>query len=672
MHILRSPTIKRGILTLSCLVALSASATGYQQIPHIYSSLTIRSADQTRSVTDGQTPASVAPREHELTVPPIVTIVQGSANGRDVVDVLVNGAPIVSLFSKPPGSIVAAQTISLRLMTVSQHGLTPTQVAAAELPGGTWAVTIDNRILATATAAEAEAQNSSSEQIARSWTAALQHQLSSPVLTSPFSSLLIPDGELRTFTPGGTVSADQIATFSADPSIAAITYDSSHRTVCVSGISPGRTAVYLRDGENGPFLTLPVEVKYYAAQIEPQCRVSVTGYPETPLPVLQQAIAAGMAQSVHVQNGARLQFLVPPDIPATLEAGTGREITLSLKATGPDMIEVCRTVTVHLQSISQRMKPAALLYFSNDPEEVSLPGSLFSAGLPSGESVRLDYHHQNVGATPFVFRAAITNRSSLPATVQLIAGASLPGTDTIQVGRRAGAAFLHAMAHDAGLVVIVPAGTSMPIVEQRFVPGTTVSGVVQILVTEGASAGVSVDVNCLPDPGAPLAVSELASTIVPAGALITGESVQVADDPSSTNSGEKIYPGPQIVQKLTYTVGQAWRFIQLGTDSPIANISGNGKLLGNYGVDYDCTIDVVNPEPIAATILLSFAPTAGEAAGVFQMDDGSVIELDPIKPPNEVLLEQYLVPPNGTRTIHFHTMPLNGSYYPATLIIHAK
>jgi len=639
MRTLRRPTINLGILAAFCTTGVMTPA--------------VRAA---QSVVG-------APR---------VEIVKGVADGHNIIEVDVNGAPVVALFANLSNTPEEARIIALRLISVSRNGLLPSQVAMAAQPDGSYAVTIDNRVLATATKIEATAQGNTPQVIAQAWTAALQKQLSLAPLSVSVSSLIVPMNETRSFTAGGSTAPSQIVVSTDNSSIASVTFDPQTHTATVAGVAPGHSTITLSSSTDGSSLSIPVDVKQYAAVIDHEASVYVTGTPNTPQPIVQEAFTAGLAQAVRTASGAFLNYTSPPPPLMDLREGSSRDITVGIRAAGAGMIDVRGTTTLHLQNVAQTMKPASMLYFSNNPETVKDPTDLFSGELPYGKAIRLDYHHQNIGNYPLVFQTEITNRSIDSATVQVIAGICLPGTDTIQVGRRAGAAFLCAMEGNAGLLVTVPPGGSVPIIEQRFAPQNTVSGVLQLLRVGGAATGVEVNVKCVADSGAPIAINQLTSGEASLGALITGQSYPAADHKTILDSGQNIYPAPVLTQSIKFTVGDPWKFIPFGTDAPLKNLAGDGELLGNYGVDYVYNVNLANPTNAPTNITLSFVPRAGRAAGVFQLDSDPIIELSPFNPPTEVVLARFPLAANSVKTFTIRTMPLNGSFYPAALVIHVK
>ena len=111
-----------------------------------------------------------------------------------------------------------------------------------------------------------------------------------------------------------------------------------------------------------------------------------------------------------------------------------------------------------------------------------------------------------------------------------------------------------------------------------------------------------------------------------------------------------------------------WAFIPLGDSDALHEQGGTQRLFGNYGADYDITLTLVNPTAQARTVGLYFAPGAGPAAAVFQVDNGPIQEYDPLGPPGEWELALEMLAAGGTRVIHLHTIPLNGSAYPAQIV----
>ena len=116
---------------------------------------------------------------------------------------------------------------------------------------------------------------------------------------------------------------------------------------------------------------------------------------------------------------------------------------------------------------------------------------------------------------------------------------------------------------------------------------------------------------------------------------------------------------------------KGWTFIPLGDREALHDASGKLRLFGNYGADYDVALTLTNPTPDTRQVGVYFAPGAGSTAGVFQVDNGPILEYDPFDPPDERELERVTLAPGETRVTHLRTIPLNGSSYPAALVARA-
>jgi hypothetical protein len=117
-------------------------------------------------------------------------------------------------------------------------------------------------------------------------------------------------------------------------------------------------------------------------------------------------------------------------------------------------------------------------------------------------------------------------------------------------------------------------------------------------------------------------------------------------------------------------VGGAWQYIEMGRSDALRSIDGKVKLDGNYGVDYDIDLHLSNTTDTAKNIGIFFAPEAGPAAGVFQIDNGEYLEYNPTKVEDQPLLAKLPLAPGEHRDVHIRTIPLNGGFYPAAVIVH--
>ena len=220
----------------------------------------------------------------------------------------------------------------------------------------------------------------------------------------------------------------------------------------------------------------------------------------------------------------------------------------------------------------------------------------------------------------------LVNSSDRPASVQVMSGLSLPGVDTVQVGRRAGAAFLKALDGGVGLILPVPAHARVPVLVQRFAPGLTVSGIVQLQQTAGVAGSLSLRVSAATDAAAlaspvgrvlltALSGGSTATPILDAPADLAGNGMPFTPSPY-------IFAAPRLSLPGTYKVGGAWAYVRIGQAEALSDATGKLRLFGNYGADYEITLTLSNPGAAAKPVGLFFAPEAGLAAGLFRVDDG--------------------------------------------------
>ena len=129
--------------------------------------------------------------------------------------------------------------------------------------------------------------------------------------------------------------------------------------------------------------------------------------------------------------------------------------------------------------------------------------------------------------------------------------------------------------------------------------------------------------------------------------------------------GRCVYPGPrqQIVAK--YVVGRDWAFVTIG-DPPVPGVDPGDQLAGNYGVIYDITLDLINPNAEPATVDL-LMEAGGGAARALLMINGKPVEAAMLKRNGETRVARYVLGPGEMRSLHIETIPQGGSNYPVRL-----
>ncbi len=586
----------------------------------------------------------------------------------------INGHPAATLRTFEAGASPEERIalVAKRLSALLAGGLAAGEVSAHKADGKTWGVRARGGFLVLALPDEAQAQGMSSETLARLWASAIARSLAEAPLTLSDSGLTVPFGETRTVTVTGAVAPLQITAQDSDAHITQSVFASGRRTLTIRGAMPGRGSVVVSGA--GASVALPVVVMKYAARVAPAVTVSVTGQPSAPADLVTQAVYGGLARAVDAEPGAQLHLITTPQVKAPLPVGGQVTLHVPMHIAGPDLlpVEADAEITVVNQDIVQR--PATALFYSNNPEQVKRSQALFAGRLQPFKPVRLDYHHQNESGGMLVFHAELINGSDAPASVQIISGLSGSGADTVQVGRRAGAAFLKAMDSNQGLVLQIPPHARVPVVTQRFAAGLTVSGIVQMQQINGQASAVTLriaaddDQTALASPVGRVLLAALGGGggAPPLPDMPTDYGQAVPLPPASAT----IFAAPQINVSATYAVGGRWAYVRIGHTDSLLDETGKLKLFGNYGADYEVSLTLSNPSAVPRIVGLFFAPEAGSAAGVFRVDGGPVLEFNPISPPAEPEIARYTLAPGETRVVKMQTIPLNGSSYPLSVIAH--
>ena len=552
-------------------------------------------------------------------------------------------------------------------------GLQPGEITAQKADAEAWAVTARKTLLILVPHDEAAAHGMSCEALARSWADALRRLLAEPALAVS-SGLTVPYGETRTLSVGGAALAADITIQDADVRVTQTKFDAARRSLTIRALATGRSSVTLQAA--GARVSVPVVVMKYAAQIQPDVTVSVTGEPQAPADIVSQALYAGLGRAVNAEPDAALRLASVPGVEKPLASGNFLTVKIPMRVAGPNLLPVETTASITVVNRPIPPLPATVLFYSNNPEQLKQEQPLLFLGrLQPFKPVRLDYHHQNVSGGTLVFHADLINESGGPAAVQVISGISLPAQDTIQVGRRAGASFLKALNGNVGMVLQLPPHARVPIVVQRLVSGLTVSGIVQLHQITGGAGSVSVQVSADSDQGR---LATPVGRVILAAMSGSRAAAPLPDEPTDYGNGTPlpafspyVFSAPQLNLAETYAVGGKWAFVRIGHTEALRDSTGKFVLSGNYGADYEISLTLSNPTASPRPVAIYFAPEAGLAAGVFRVDDGPILEFDPVMLPTEPLLARVTLAPGETRKVRLQTIPLNGSFYPASIVVHA-
>jgi len=541
-----------------------------------------------------------------------------------------------------------------------------------ETPGGVKLLTV-NRI-------DAKAEGGTVEGLAERWAQQITRALSEPALVISLKQklIIVPTGEFRSLIVGGAARPDQITAASAASAVATSSYDASTRTLTIQGLKPGLVDITVEandDAGGSDELNVPILVEDHAGAISTSANAYVTGAPASKELVLQ-AIRTALYRSISLHAGALLEIDDQPEVDGYLQSGGSINVPVTVRAVGADLIPVEQTIAVHVENDDALpAETAQTLFYSNDPETVRHPQTLFDAAIPLlNHPVRLVFHHQNVSHEPMIMRVELINVGQSSANIQIVRGLSGALPNPVDAGAVAGSQFYREWKADSGVLTSIPPQSRLELLVLKTSPSDVASGIVEIDQLTGVQHTLLMHVAA--EPGDALekdgmdALVKIPDPAKAALALLPLSSAYHASI-ASINYSDQIYSNPTVTISGSYTVGGTWMHLVIGTDSPIGQTTGRGALLGNYGVVYNVTIALSNPTTVRRQIEISFGSGAGDVSGVFGIIGGQTTTVNDLEPPNEQEITRVSLAPGAIQTLQLQTVPLSGSAYPAAIIARA-
>jgi len=589
--------------------------------------------------------------------------------------VSVNDQPAATLHTAAGGLGPAARALGVkqRLLDLTAAGLSAGEVAAVSQGRQGWVVTGRGQTLLSATPQEARAQRQTARHLAQLWAANLKRLLSEPALSASPRQFVLPFGSVQTVMIGGAARAEDISVSGGDSHVVSMSYDAVHRRLTARGVGTGTTQVDVHAGDS--VLAIGIAVRKYAAFVAPQVTVRVTGQPSAPSGLVQTALYVGLKLALNATPGAQVRLLQTPKVTASLRPGGSVTRRVEVRVAGADLLPVIAAPRITIVNQPLPDVPASALYYSNNPEQVRDSVKLFTAPLSPNRPIRLDYHHQNSSGKPLIFHSDVVNAGDKAVSVYLMDGVAQPEVDTVAVGQKAGVAFLKALDSGTGLVLQVPPHARVPLVVQAFAPRLTVSGILEVQQIGGPDGALSLTV-AADDDRETLASSPL--NLAEAIEQTTGEKSRLVSAPAASlasgtvqGTSPYVFGAPRVSLTSSYAVGGQWVYLRLGNAESLRNAAGTQTLWGNYGVSYFITLHLTNPTAQPRTVSVLFAPEAGLAAGVFEVAGRPLLQFPPMPPPSEEEVTRIRLQPGEAKSIRVRTLLLNGSAYPASLVVHA-
>ncbi|MDQ3023136.1 MAG: hypothetical protein M3R04_01930 [bacterium] len=349
-------------------------------------------------------------------------------------------------------------------------------------------------------------------------------------------------------------------------------------------------------------------------------------------------VGAGLPDGTTVTwRPADEEFELPPLTPGT------RVSVPSVYKVNADTNLVPVTLTLENRSIPAARETVTL--FSNIPENVKKEQLLYYASLPAGQAGRLVYHHQNQSRGTLRFVARVVNPEGRPVALHITPGDTPPNLNTFFVGFQSAERFWQNLGNGSGYVLRVPAGGQAWIVAQDVEAGFTASGYYRLSNTSDTALRIET-----------LALNP--DTVAPKGAW-----------PNSNEASCGVYPQPYITTTHNYNAnaGAPWLYLRLGEDEP-ASGTDDTVHYGCYGVTHTYEVTVKNTKQSPALVFVVLRGSAGEVKGQFLIND-EYVSTALVRGGEEEMLREIPLPPGATKKLRIKAIALNGSFYPASIIL---
>ncbi len=433
----------------------------------------------------------------------------------------------------------------------------------------------------------------------------------------------------------------------ADPTVATVVVDQVNRILFVTGVKVGETSVTLSD-TRGVTLVVPVRVAYDAGSAADYTSLRITGNPAS-AEYVRDAIAEAVERATTLRPGASAN--VNPDainVRRDLQLDDRFDVDVPVTMAGDGYLTVAGNTRISVENVALPPIEPQRLLVSDFPERLSADGVLFTARLERDQPQRFLYYHYNPGTEParrILLKAH--NDSASPATVQLIDGSAGPGVNEMEVGHLSTKRFLVRQARNEGLVMTIPPGATINLVDHPLPPQNIVSAIMQLRLVVGDGVDLALVAQ---DANAPL--DQSADTTQ----LLSG----------SVPHARGAYPVPTFYFDRTYDVDGDDLEIPIG-QLPLPNLRQGQALAGDYGVEQSMNIVIVNATRGPHAIALYANPRGGRATGTFIID-GTLVQAHALPPFSKFKIWQETISAGTYRRIRIVTMPEGGSSYPLRLI----
>jgi hypothetical protein len=253
------------------------------------------------------------------------------------------------------------------------------------------------------------------------------------------------------------------------------------------------------------------------------------------------------------------------------------------------------------------------------------------------------YHHHNNFQKELYFQIYLKNDSTLDAVVYLNRAIGGPSQDEIFTGDIAMRRFWQNKIDGSFYSVTIPAGRALKVVSQKLKPKHVISGMME-MIPEDSNPSVGVFILTTENP-------EIDTVQFP------------YHEPDQRIDG--VFEIYQAKIKHLFLSKDPLLKVRLG-EIPVIKNSKNEILKGNYGLEYQLTLEVENVSTANKQLQGYFVPAGGIAAATFLLNQKIVsLSATPARQKREFF--KYLLEAGEKKTITIHFIPQAGANYPIDL-----
>lgn len=559
-------------------------------------------------------------------------------------------------------------------LRVTLDGLTPTRrieaiVANLRKDGMNGAVTVTERKgdlvifcgtvrVVRVTPREAQLAGVSLRQLADEWRTSVETALRLP-------SIYLPENQIRIAPKTPTVVKVMGA---AAPTAEILNAPGSSLVarrvpggIEVTAEEPGTQRLILRSGLLEATLTVEVQAPAIS-DLPRELEATVIGDPAPARDILG---AAQNAVHAHFRSMPDVKVEILDTASAPLGVGERRPFNVRTRLTSPKGAPIVVDIPVFIRNEAVRFSKETELWYSNSPESVLRPQTVFHRSLKMGDTVRMLYHHMNASTEPMEMQVMVYNLSALPAKLAVIAGDGEPDTDPVRVGLDAGDQFLRGLLKRETTVADIPPRSAVPIAFRRLNPGMTMSGLTYLRLIEGGPQRLLVRTEAVraTGQGNPAQIASVGQT----GGFPFFPPRPFTVNPPDQAESKAVFAAPYKELSATFLVGGRQTTLRIG-EKAIASRHTEKVLDGNYGVLYTTDLTLENPTPRVANVHLEFEASAGYSGCLIAIN-GNVRKMPVVQTKEVILLESIRLAPGEKRSLTLQTLPLSGSSYPATITV---